>query len=84
MSGASEVFMVHVYKTGDHAAAYRVRSMLIAAGLQAEVAPAHQYVGAPGGASLFPEAPWYVIVPEPDGESARELAERWHARFAEH
>jgi hypothetical protein len=83
MSDAGEVFLVQVYGTGDHAAAYRVRNMLIAAGIQAEVMPAHQYVAAPGGMSLFVEAPWYVIVPETDGRRARDLAERWHARFAE-
>ena len=83
MSDAGEVFLVQVYGTGDHGAAYRVKNMLIAAGIQAEVMPAHQYLGAPGGMSLFPEAPWYVIVPEADGQRGRDLAERWHTRFAE-
>jgi hypothetical protein len=83
VSGAGDVFMVQVYQTGGHSAAYRVRNMLIAAGIQAEVAPAHHHVAAPFGAGIFVEAPWYVIVPETDGERARDLAERWHARFAE-
>jgi hypothetical protein len=59
-----------------------VRNMLQAAGIDAEVCPRSQWVLAPSGVGVFPEAPWYVLVLGDDkAERARDLAERWRIRF---
>jgi hypothetical protein len=38
---------------------------------------------APSGVGVFPEAPWYVVVPDDHAERAMDLAERWQRRFGE-
>jgi hypothetical protein len=83
MSDDGEFALVRVFGTEDHQAAYRVRNLLQAARIEALVAPTRQFLSAPGGASLFPEGPWSVLVPEPDGARAADLAERWQRRFGE-
>ena len=75
--------LVPAYSTADHEAAHRVRNMLAAAGIQAEVCPARQLITAPRYAEIFVEAPWHVMVPDTDAARARDLAERWRLRFEE-
>ena len=73
--------MASAYSTENHQYAYRVRNMLNAAGIEAEVRPHYQIVG--GMKEWLVEAPWYVMVPETQLERARDLAERWRVRFEE-
>ena len=54
--------MASAYSTENHQYAYRVRNMLNAAGIEAEVRPHYQIVG--GMKEWLVEAPWYVMVPE--------------------
>jgi hypothetical protein len=83
VSGEDEIRFVPAFGTEDHTAAYRVRNMLLAAGIQAEVCPARQWITAPHYAEVFVEAPWYVMVPDDHAERGRDLAERWQRRFGE-
>ena len=78
-----EIVMQPAYTSSDHNHAYRVRNMLEAAGLQAEVCPAHQIVTLPHYTEFWVEAPWYVMVPDAELARATDLAERWRIRFEE-
>jgi hypothetical protein len=82
---SDDIAQVAVFETEDHQDAWRVRNMLHAAGIDAEVCPRSQWVLAPSGIGVVPEAPWYVLVLDNDKvERARDLAERWRIRFEDH
>jgi hypothetical protein len=57
-----DLAQVAAFETDSHQDAWRVRNMLRAAGIEAEVCPRSQWVLAPGGTGVLPEAPWYVLV----------------------
>jgi hypothetical protein len=82
VTGEHEIELDTAFITGDHTAAYRVRNMLQAAGIEAEVCPARQ-IAFPFIAGTVVEAPWHVQVADTDIERARDLAERWQRRFGE-
>jgi hypothetical protein len=79
---SDDIAQVAAFETENHQDAWRVRNMLQAAGIDAEVCPRSQWVLAPSGVGVFPEAPWYVLILDDDkAERARDLAERWRIRF---
>ena len=79
---SDDIAQVAAFETENHQDAWRVRNMLQAAGIDAEVCPRSQWVLAPGG--VLPEAPWCVLVLDDDKAGrARDLAERWRIRFEE-